>query len=385
MKEYTLFIDSGNRFSKAVLKQHEGTQTRRDGFSTIRAAVSGYRLNGISDQMEYAVYEDETGQKYVVGDDALSIADAAIRSHVGTDRYAGGHHREMVDTQVARLDVEKGAIVNLVLFVPAGMYEDHAPAIVDNFEDRTVTLHVTRVVKGKARTYEKTWTYGAVDIRLEGKSAQYAFILDSQGRKRTSKADQSRIAQLLSGSILLSDFGSMTINTIPLVNGQFNVEKLDDATHAEMGGQFQVFTPVWKMARRMHPDWKRGLTLEHIEAAFRAGQTTGSYYCEYGSYGRDLSPEFKQVGEQYAFDVVTKIYAPLFQGLSAYRYNIVFGGFAALVYPYLRDWYNDRDGYQRVLIPGEMPDEVALANDISPLDLNVEAAAREYMARQKAD
>ena len=358
MADYTPQIaasDTGNGNVNAMLAKAKKTIT----FPSIRARVTSKELQiGKGFELDYTWCEWE-GNRYAVGDDALTLNRQGIDRHMGTARYGGEHHRFLTAYALARLGVKSGA-VDLTLTLPPAMLNDLKKPVTEAYTKQPVQI----TLKGDKKPRE--WRYENVTVWPEGFAAVGCFMFDSTGTK-------SALASKLAGDVVLLDCGAYTANVFRLHNGTFNPADLPLSSIPNGGGNTHIRLPLLEWVHEPGGDLG-GVTVDDLDRVIRMGSVSGDYKLTFGRAEVDIKPMLDYLGNQYADWLANNALDTRFDGLRDINGILVLGGNAPQVTPHLKEWY-----------PGKLVEYTGLREfaGLHPADLNAAGSIRLALARQK--
>jgi hypothetical protein len=357
MADYTPQIaasDTGNGNVNAMLAKSK----KSISFPSIRARVTSKELNiGKGFEVDYT-WAEWQGNRYAVGDDALTLNRQGIDRHMGAARYGGEHHRFLTAYALARLGVKSGS-VDLTLTLPPAMLNDLKKPVMDAYTKQPV--HIT--LKGDKKPRE--WRYDSVTIWPEGFAAVGCFMFDSAGAK-------SALAAKLSGDVVLLDCGAYTANVFRLHDGTFNPADLPFASIPNGGGNTHIRLQLLEWVQGGGGDLA-GVTLDDIDRVIRLGSVSGDYKLTFGRAEVDLKEMLDYLSQQYADWLANNALDTRFDGLRDINAILVLGGNAPYVMPHLQEWYNGK------VIEYTSWREFA---GLHPADLNAAGSIRLALARQ---
>lgn len=347
-------VDCGNGNCNAVLS---GSKPKSISFPSIRARVTQKELAlGKGLELDYT-WAEWRGERYAVGDDALTLNRQGVDRHMGAARYGGEHHQFLTAYALARLGVKAGA-VDLTLTVPPAMLNDLKPRMIEAYarQDVQITLKGDKKPRG--------WRYDSVSIWPEGFAAVGCFMFDQAGAK-------SALAGKLAGSVVLLDCGAYTANTFRLQNGTFNPADLPHSSIPNGGGNPHIRLPLLEWVQGGGGDLT-GVTLDDIDRALRLASVSGDYVLTFGGATVDLKPMLDYLARQYADWLANNALDSRYDGLREIGGLLVIGGNAPYVIPHLSEWY-----------PGKVIDYVGWREfaGLHPADLNAAGGLRLALAR----
>jgi hypothetical protein len=359
MSDYTPQIaasDTGNGNVNAMLAKGQKSIT----FPSIRTRVTSKELQiGKGYELDYTWCEWE-GNRYAVGDDALTLNRQGIDRHMGAARYGGEHHRFLTAYALARLGVKSG-VVDLTLTLPPAMLNEMQKPFVEAYTKQPVVI----TLKGDKKARE--WRYENVNVWPEGFAAVGCFMFDATGAK-------SALAAKLAGDVVLLDCGAYTANVFRLHNGMFNPADLPFASIQNGGGNPHIRLPLLEWVQGGGGDLT-AVTVDDIDRVIRLGSVSGDYKLSFGRSEVDLKPMLDYQSNQYADWLANNALDTRFDGLRDIGAILVIGGNAPQVLPFLKQWYPEK------VIEYTKWREFAR---LHPADLNVAGSIRMALAKQRA-
>ncbi|MEO8613065.1 MAG: ParM/StbA family protein, partial [Chloroflexota bacterium] len=326
MAEYTPQIaasDTGNGNVNAMLAKAKKSIT----FPSIRARVTSQELKiGKGYELDYT-WADWEGQRYAVGDDALTLNRQGIDRHMGAARYGGEHHRFLTAYALARLGIKSGS-VDLTLMLPPAMLNENKQSLIEAYSKQPVVI----TLKGDKKPRE--WRYESVTVWPEGFAAVGCFMLDASGAK-------SALAAKLAGEVLLLDCGAYTANVFRLHNGTFNPADLPFASIQNGGGNTHIRLPLLEWVQGGGGDFT-AVTVDDLDRVIRLGSVSGDYKLAFGRSEVDLKQMLDYLSQQYANWLANNALDTRFDGLRDINAILIIGGNAPLMLPYLKEWYPDK-------------------------------------------
>jgi hypothetical protein len=239
MTHYIASADTGNGNVNAVLVADGKEKTIC--LPSIRAAVSGASLGlGGKFEVDYR-WAEWGGQRYAVGDDALTLNRQGIERHMGAARYASEHHRFLTAYALARLGVKSGT-VDLTLMCPPALFADNKQAMIDTYKANPVEI----TIQGDKKP--RSWVYNSVTIWPEGFPAVACFMLAPDGSKAASN--------LMAADVLVLDCGAFTANAFIVTNGKFNPAGLSKSTFENGGGDAHIRQPLLEAVKSLGGNWE---------------------------------------------------------------------------------------------------------------------------------
>lgn len=358
MPDYIASVDAGNGGTNAVMVKQGTVSYRTYYLPSVRAAATGDSLGlGTDLEIDY-VWVDWRGQRYVVGDDVIRVTRRHLERHMGSNRYGSEFHKFLVAVALAHLGVKKGK-VSLNLFAPPSLFNEMKPLMQESFLLNDGKVAIT--LKGDAKP--RTWQYDQVTVWPEGMGAAACFVLDKKG--------QFVSTDILNGEVLIADLGAFTLDTLRLVDGNFNPETLEHATHHDAGLNTHVRQPVLRQLHTLGEDFTV-LTVDDVDAAIRRGLATDDWTVTIAGKVADIGDIVFKMSERYAQWVANNIIDSLFDGLRGIRSLVLVGGGSLLVRNHLADWYGEK-----VLDP----EQHSTTKDISPVDFNAVGGLRLALSR----
>lgn len=360
MPDYIASVDAGNGGTNAVLVKAGTTSYRSVYLPSVRAAATGDSLGlGSGLELQYETY-DWRGNRYVVGDDVVNVTRRHLERHMGVDRYGNEFHKFLVAIALAQLGVKKGK-VDLTLFAPPGLYRNLKTEIQEAFVVNEGKVSLKLGSEKDARH----WQYDNVTLWPEGIGAAACFVLNEKGEAVPST--------IFEGQVIIFDLGAYTLDSLKLMNGNFNPETLEHATHEDAGLHTHLRQPLLRQLHSTNEDFTT-LTMDDVDVLIRRGLQTGDFTVRAAGKEADLKPAFDKLRTRYAEWIANNIIDSLFDGLRGVRAVVLVGGGSLLVQDYMREWYGDK-----ILNPAEHP----TTKKIHPVDFNAVGGLRFALMRLK--
>ncbi len=362
-------IDNGNGNTEGVRLLPSGRHAYTS-FPSMRAEVSGDDfdddfLKTLQTQFEYA---DWSESRYTYGSHCLALRGVVIDRHQGSMRYGNPTQQFLVDVAMGKLKVQSGEHVDLTLLIPPGHFNQYAGTIKDRFtkvvrdpeSNKIVFDSKKRVVQLRDDKNPRKFKLASVTVRPELIGALLCFSIDNQGRLLEHNE--------LEGVTWGADGGMHTLDLLEMRQGLFTVDNLDESTIPNRGIYVMILNAVLRKVKGLSPHFEN-LTQEHMDAVLRKGMESGGLFSETSDwtlhYGVtvDLQPVFKRAAQKYAEWFANNVIDGRFDGLKGIDRLVLFGGFADLVSPFLKDWYDE--GRIRVI------NEFSATSDVTPLSANM--------------
>jgi|GEM_PF-1017005 len=375
-------IDNGNGNTEGIRIMPSGRHVFTS-FPSLRAEVSGEDfdddfLRSLQTQFDYADWGDS---RYTYGSYCLGLRDAVIDRHQGSMRYGNPVQQCLVDIAMGKLKVQSGEKVDLTLLIPPGHFNDYADVIKTAFtrverdeeSGKIVFDAKKRVVQLRGDKNPRKFRLASVTVRPELVGALLCFSIDQQGKL----IDDNE----LEGVVWGIDGGMHTLDILEMRAGAFNINNLHEATIADRGIHTQILRVVLRKVRSLSRHFE-SLTEEHLDAILRKGMETGGLFSDTADwtlhYGVtvDLQPLFKTASMKYAEWIGNNVIdTSKMQGLKGVDLLILFGGFAELVSPFLKKWY-DADRVRVI-------NEFASTSDVTPISANMMGYGRLAMVPEE--
>ena len=358
MADHIISVDAGNggvNAIRALKKSHKSVY-----FPSVRAAATGDTL-GLGEQFELQYdYVDWSGHRYVVGDDVIRLGKRNAERHQGAWRYGDEFHQFLVAVAVGQLGVKKGT-VDLTLFAPPGMYVEAKEAMQKRFKEHDGYI----AIGFKGEKSPRKWQYTSVTVWPEGIGAAACFALDDRGGLVENDT--------LKGRVVVLDIGMYTLDALRLIDGNFDVNSLEQATIEHGGLKQHLHEPVLRFLKKRDDDFSLA-TIDTVDMALRRGLNTGDYTLTAGNKQVDMQPLIDKYRERHAEWIANNIIDGMFDSLRDVSKLILVGGGAVLIQEYMRKWYGDK------LIDFQASEGTA---DVHPVNANAVGGIRLAQMRQR--
>ena len=350
---HTIVVDAGNGQTYAIKinPKHDAHVS----IPSLRARVTGARLDydGVQ-QMEFD-YADYNGQRWVYGEDVLSVSRDAIDSHRGAFRYGDEFHKFMVSVACAELNVTTG-IVDLILFVPPGLYNAKAPEVKGNFIGKNT-------IQLKDDLEPREWEWGSVSVKPEGLAGIACFMLDKDGNFNKGAELEDRM--------VIVDIGMHTLDSVVSQKGILNPESLPTATIEHGGIMDHILKPALAYIRKeVKSEDFSVLTVYDLNEVLRSGLTEDDWTLRFAGHSYNTKEVFEWFGKQHAQWIKNNLFDNMYNGLLGYSRTVVFGGGEALTHKELADIYGGKFRSVRQV-------------NVNPLEANAQGAVRAEKAKRK--
>lgn len=315
-------VDPGNGGTNGVIANASG-YPKFDYFPSVRARSLAVNIEdaGIS-TLKYETY-DWRGERYVIGNDVVHVTSRALERHRGYNRYGNEFHMFLVACSLARLGVPSGEVM-LTLFAPPGLYSDAKKAIKKVFEGQTFTIGTN---KGKRH---QEWYIAGVNVLPEGVGAVGAVAFDSDGKPANTT--------LLNGRTAFIDIGAYTIDTLTLVDGRLDQERMQRATLENSG----IFTFVIEPVLSLVHDQGAAFGLVTQDAIDLLLQNKAPRILRVGGHEVDLTQAIEDRFGLYAEWIANNIIDTELAGLREIERVFLVGGGAQMVEKYLQKMYRGK-------------------------------------------
>ncbi|MEL6408685.1 MAG: hypothetical protein AAFR81_30235 [Chloroflexota bacterium] len=369
-----VIIDNGNGNTEGVKVMDSGRHVYAS-FASMRAEVSGDDfdddfLKTLQSKFDYADWNDS---RYTYGSYCLGMRGVVIDRHQGVMRYGNPMQQFLIDVACAKLKVNSGDKVELTVLIPPGHFNEHA---------NTIKQRLTQVVKDENTnkvTYDprkrqvqlrddknpRKFKFVKVEVRPELIGALLCFAIDRKGRLvETSE---------LGGVVYGLDGGMHTLDILEMRSGAMTVNNLGETTIPDRGIYTMILLNVLRQVKALSPHFEI-LTPDHLDAVLRKGMQTGGLFSDTSDWTLhfgvtvDLKPIFKKWCQKYAEFVANRIIDERLSSMKGVDKLVLFGGFAELVSPFLKDWYDE----DRIRVINEFES----TSDVTPLSANMEGYAR---------
>ena len=326
MTDYIASVDAGNGITNAIVSDLKSNRVRSVDFPSVRAQAKGGGLNlGKQFEMQYT-YVDWEKRRYIVGDDVTRVTKDGLERHMHRNRYGEEFHQFLVSVALSKLGVKHNRQVDLTVFCPPGLYNDHRKSIENNFLNSTPVIHM----KGKKTPFK--WRYNRVTVWPEGLGALACFVLNDQGSFYASN--------VLAGSCVLLDIGAYTLDSLLLYDGNFNPESLETATWEKDGINDRVLVNVLRDVKQVGGADFTNMTIEDIDQVIRAGLVGGDYVLSVAGKDIDIQESLEFHSQEYARWIANNVIDTKFDGLVGISSLIIVGGGEPLVTKHLSNAYS---------------------------------------------
>lgn len=346
MADYLVSADAGNGGTNVVIaKENGGYKSHYE--ASVRAMASGDTL-GLGDLELQYTWIDWGGHRYVTGDDVVKVSRRGIEHHMGSsNRYGEEFHRFLVAVALAKMGIKEGT-VDLTLFAPPGMFNEVKKKIERGFTGDNA--HVMITLKGDKKP--RQWHYEHVMVLPEGIGAALCFNFDDAGQPIQN--------DIFEGEVVVLDSGAFTLDAIRITDGNFNLDRLEEATIPNAGVHTHVREPMLRQIHKQGDDFKI-VTVDDVDLAIRRGMNTGNWKLTVAGYEMDLEKLALRTFERYADWVSNNVCDGVFNGFRGVKSVILVGGGATMISDKLRETY-----------PGKIldPKKFTHTKRVHPIDMN---------------
>ncbi|MEM9955382.1 MAG: ParM/StbA family protein [Chloroflexota bacterium] len=328
MVKHIVSVDAGNGGVNAVKLNPKNNHYV--SFPSIRNRVSGQTLDLDDSGLSLLEYDwaDFEGSRWTYGDDALMFNRSTMDSHRGAYRYGDEVHRFLVAVACSKLNVTSG-VVDLVLFVPPGMYKRNKPILKNAFTG-------TCSIQFKNEDKPREWQWGDVKVLPEGLGAITCFAINANGKR-------IKDSSTLDGEIVVLDIGMHTLDAMPLVNGNFNADEVEKATFEDSGIMNNILKPALEYIKKNSTsDDFQVLTVYDIDAVLRAGMSVNDWNLTIGNQNFDTKRLFENLFARFAQWIKNNVFDARFDGMRGYKAAVIFGGGARMVDNHLIQIYGEK-------------------------------------------
>lgn len=333
----------GNGMAYVVAKR--GKTFKSFNVPSFRAKTSGATMGK---GMEHAESKIETakwnGILWAVGDDTIKHRLKGVERHMGDARYGGDLEQFFTAYGLVKSEaVKNGDVVDLVVFVPPGLYRNLSAHMVKAYKgERTIQIN-----RGKPVTF----SYNRVIVLPEGYASALCY---------THKIDGTPAGNdLLNGDIVFIDAGLKTLDKGHLINGVINPDDLGNATNSEGGALYHVLEPIVNVLKRKFPSCESFMNEFFVDRAIRHGAVTGDYRIKVGV---DANTSDNHVDFKDLLDSVNRTYADwiadqidsAYNSFAGYDRAIATGGGMYGAFPFLDKMYTHGNGFHHFYSPKDV-------------------------------